>query len=204
LRALRKRLSEEQGVPPYVIFHDATLREMAERAPRTADQLATVSGVGAAKLERYGAAFLDVIGRTSGAAGGGASRGDPGAAGLFPPAAGERPDGTRAASGQDDELDTVERTRELLLEGYAPEAVAGMRNLKLRTIEGHMAELVRRGDLTLQEATGLDAEAAGEVERALESLPSEQHGRLKPLYQALGGRYPYGQLKCVLEALRRL
>ncbi len=66
LRVLRKRLSEEQGVPPYVIFHDATLREMAERAPRTADQLATVSGVGAAKLERYGAAFLEVVREVAG------------------------------------------------------------------------------------------------------------------------------------------
>jgi ATP-dependent DNA helicase RecQ len=61
LRARRKALAEEQGVPPYVIFHDATLKEMARLRPTTADQLLEVSGVGAAKLERYGAFFLEVI-----------------------------------------------------------------------------------------------------------------------------------------------
>lgn len=49
-------------MPPYVIFHDSSLREMAELKPATLAALAQVSGVGAAKLERYGEAFLDVIG----------------------------------------------------------------------------------------------------------------------------------------------
>jgi len=61
LRARRKALAEEQGVPPYVIFHDATLREMARLRPNSAEALLEVSGVGAAKLERYGAFFLEVI-----------------------------------------------------------------------------------------------------------------------------------------------
>ncbi len=61
LRARRKALAEEQGVPPYVIFHDATLQEMARSRPQSAAELLAVSGVGAAKLERYGAAFLEVL-----------------------------------------------------------------------------------------------------------------------------------------------
>ena len=61
LRALRKRLAKEQGVPPYVIFHDATLRQMALERPDGEAALSRVSGVGASKLERYGPAFLDVI-----------------------------------------------------------------------------------------------------------------------------------------------
>jgi ATP-dependent DNA helicase RecQ len=61
LRARRKALADEQGVPPYVIFHDATLMEMVRLRPTSADQLLDVSGVGAAKLERYGAFFLEVI-----------------------------------------------------------------------------------------------------------------------------------------------
>jgi ATP-dependent DNA helicase RecQ len=48
-------------VSPYVIFHDSTLREMAELKPTTLGALARVSGVGEAKLERYGAAFVEVI-----------------------------------------------------------------------------------------------------------------------------------------------
>ena len=48
-------------MPPYVIFHDRTLREMAELKPATLQALSRVSGVGEAKLERYGAAFVEVI-----------------------------------------------------------------------------------------------------------------------------------------------
>jgi len=61
LRALRKRLADAQGVPPYVIFHDATLREMAQLKPADARELLGLTGVGESKLERYGTAFLATI-----------------------------------------------------------------------------------------------------------------------------------------------
>ena len=61
LRACRKELADKQGVPPYVIFHDTTLFDMLERKPQTLDELAGVSGVGAAKLEKYGDIFLATI-----------------------------------------------------------------------------------------------------------------------------------------------
>ena len=61
LRACRKALADKQGVPPYVIFQDTTLFDMLERKPGTLDELAEVSGVGAAKLEKYGAIFLETI-----------------------------------------------------------------------------------------------------------------------------------------------
>ncbi|WP_152625209.1 DNA helicase RecQ [Cellvibrio sp. OA-2007] len=61
LRSCRKRLAEEQGVPPYVIFHDATLREMLEFRPLTTEQLRSITGVGESKLKRFGDDFLAVI-----------------------------------------------------------------------------------------------------------------------------------------------
>jgi ATP-dependent DNA helicase RecQ len=61
LRACRKRLAESHGVPPYVIFHDSTLREMLERRPLTERELLLINGVGDSKLERFGEAFLAVI-----------------------------------------------------------------------------------------------------------------------------------------------
>jgi len=61
LRACRKALADQHGVPPYVIFHDTTLFEMLERRPRTLDELARINGVGAAKLEKYGQAFLTAL-----------------------------------------------------------------------------------------------------------------------------------------------
>jgi ATP-dependent DNA helicase RecQ len=61
LRACRKMLADKQGVPPYVIFHDTTLFDMLERKPQTLAELAEISGVGAAKLEKYGHIFLETL-----------------------------------------------------------------------------------------------------------------------------------------------
>ncbi len=61
LRALRRTLANERGVPAYVIFNDATLLAMASSHPRTEDQLLAIPGVGPVKLERYGAAFLELL-----------------------------------------------------------------------------------------------------------------------------------------------
>ncbi len=61
LRAARRELAAQAGVPPYVVFHDSTLREIAARNPGTLDELAAVQGVGAAKLARYGDAMLRAL-----------------------------------------------------------------------------------------------------------------------------------------------
>ena len=61
LRALRRDLAHEAGVPPYVIFHDSTLRELAARRPRSDAELAHIGGIGTRKREVYGQAFLAVI-----------------------------------------------------------------------------------------------------------------------------------------------
>lgn len=61
LKNKRLKLAQEQGVPPYVIFHDSSLNEMHEKKPRTLAEFATISGVGQSKLQRYGEEFLKVI-----------------------------------------------------------------------------------------------------------------------------------------------
>ncbi|MEO7200639.1 MAG: DNA helicase RecQ [Dokdonella sp.] len=61
LRDTRTRLAKEQGVPPYVIFHDATLLAMLREHPQSLRELAGISGIGELKLERYGEAFVDVL-----------------------------------------------------------------------------------------------------------------------------------------------
>ncbi len=61
LRSTRKRIATEAGVPPYVVFPDATLLEMVQRRPTSAADLLDIHGVGQARLARYGEAFLDVL-----------------------------------------------------------------------------------------------------------------------------------------------
>ncbi|QHC26643.1 DNA helicase RecQ [Streptomyces sp. GS7] len=87
LRGWRGRTAKEQGVPAYVIFHDATLREIATVQPATTAELGTVSGVGESKLAKYGQQILDVLaGRDAGEA---AAEEVPAGAPAAPPAADE-------------------------------------------------------------------------------------------------------------------
>ena len=65
LKTLRLEVARERGVPPYVIFHDATLREMARLRPTSVSELLHVKGIGARKAEDLGDLFLDVIRRSA-------------------------------------------------------------------------------------------------------------------------------------------
>ena len=78
LKAWRLQQAREQGVPPYVVFHDRTLLEIAARLPRDREALGQVSGVGAAKLERYGQALLALLGSAPPATGAETEEGSPG------------------------------------------------------------------------------------------------------------------------------
>jgi ATP-dependent DNA helicase RecQ len=229
LREVRARLAREGGVPAYVIFHDATLRAMAETQPRDRSELARISGVGAAKLDRYGDAFLAALHAGSphgpaqdpwvGAAGplfGGAAAPEAGAADPAPAdadrerrhgegagAAGPHGEGAGAAAAvlaalDLEVLDSVEVSRDLLRAGFGAEVIAAVRGLKLRTVEDHLAEGVRRGDLSVEEATGLPVDEVRRIQAAAASVAAGGAGRLRPLYDALGGEVPYAVLKCVL------
>jgi ATP-dependent DNA helicase RecQ len=61
LREWRAGVAREHGVPAYVVFHDGTLLTIAQSRPRTLEALGQISGIGAAKLERYGAAVLQMV-----------------------------------------------------------------------------------------------------------------------------------------------
>ena len=63
LRECRKYLAEEHNVPPYLIFHDATLKEMLDIMPMSGPELLNITGVGDSKLEKYGADFIEIISR---------------------------------------------------------------------------------------------------------------------------------------------
>jgi len=61
LRTRRRDLAAAQNVPPYVIFHDATLLEIAHRKPRNLDEFLAIPGIGERKMKRYGGDFLEVL-----------------------------------------------------------------------------------------------------------------------------------------------
>jgi ATP-dependent DNA helicase RecQ len=131
LQRLRKHLADEQGVPPYVVFSNATLRSMSHKQPQTQPQLAEISGVGSRKLAQYGATFLAEIIEF---------REENGL-----PIAGREivdiqlPD-TTPNIGQ-----THLETMRLHQQGLTPRGIAESRDLRLGTVLGHLAELLEMG-----------------------------------------------------------
>jgi ATP-dependent DNA helicase RecQ len=67
LRAWRRQVAREHDVPAYTVFHDSTLYEIARRLPRSLEALAAISGIGSARLQRYGEVLLALIGEDAAA-----------------------------------------------------------------------------------------------------------------------------------------
>ena len=61
LVTLRRQIAQEANLPPYIIFHDTTLKDMVSKMPVDLDEMKEVSGVGESKLQKYGVRFVDVI-----------------------------------------------------------------------------------------------------------------------------------------------
>jgi ATP-dependent DNA helicase RecQ len=172
LKALRRTLADQQGVPAYVIFHDRTLQEMARLRPKRLDDLRLVSGVGEQKLKHYGEVFLKIINDHA-----------------LPDLLNNRLS------------DTVNATLYLHMQGYSLDVIATKRDLKPSTIYGHFAEAALAGLLDITTILPLDDTEYQTIVNAMELLDTGSSGKLKPVYEALEGAYDYDILKCVLAGL---
>ena len=169
LRELRREIADEQGVPPYVIFHDTTLQEMARRHPESLEQMRTIGGVGEKKLERYGDRFLALVR--------------------------DHPLPSLLSGGFSD---TVNDTLFLLQQGLGVEQIADRRGLTPATVYTHLGEAIGAGLLDAREVLPLDAVAYREIVQHLELLETCRERRLKPLFEALEGRHGYELLRCIV------
>jgi ATP-dependent DNA helicase RecQ len=172
LRELRLSIAQEQGVPPYIIFHDSTLMEMSSKRPTSRSEMQFISGVGERKLSLYGQQFLACI------------------------AEHQLPDllNNRLS-------DTVNETLFLYAAGKDAETIAQQRGLKLATVYGHFSEAIESGLLGVRDVLPLSDAQYNEIVTAIELLSVCEEGTLKPLYEALEGEYDYGSLKCVVTTV---
>jgi len=129
LQALRKRLADEQNVPPYIVFSNTSLREMTQRQPQTRAQFATITGVGDRKLSQYGDVFLAEIR---------AFRQEHNLTEAPPPAP-PRPTPAPAMT------DTRQYTLELYQQGLTLAEMAEHRGYRTGTIASHLADLIEMG-----------------------------------------------------------
>jgi ATP-dependent DNA helicase RecQ len=140
LREHRKALASEQGIPAYMIFHDATIAEMTERQPQTLEQLGRISGIGEKKLDNYGQGFLDVILANAGNSG----------------------------DQNDDINDTAANSIMLLKQGNTAEDIASKRKLSINTIYSHLCQGISNGELALSDVITLDDKQIKEILFAFE------------------------------------
>ncbi|GAA4465720.1 DNA helicase RecQ [Nibrella saemangeumensis] len=172
LKALRKKIADEQNVPPYVVFTDSTLEDMAKQRPTTPDKLRNVSGVGERKLELFGKRFLsEIVQYVTG----------------------------RAKDGNSLRGSTQLLTLELYNRGMSMEEIAAERNLTVGSIAGHLVQLAKAGYNIDLEALVSDFERT-EIEAAIRRVGITE-GRLKPIYDHLNGRYDYGKIQVVVGLL---
>ena len=132
LRALRKIMADERGVPPYIIFHDTVLREMATVFPLSPESFGRINGVGARKQADLGGQFLEVIlpyARAKGLSDRTAN----------PPIGERRVRATRPGA-------TIYETKKLLQEGLSVAEMSERRGLACSTITGHLERLVMGGE----------------------------------------------------------
>lgn len=174
LRAKRKMLADAQDVPPYVIFHDATLMAMLEAKPTNRREMSLLSGIGERKLELYADEFLAVIAEF-------VDMNKNGPIGLS---------------------DTMAESVALFRLGYNVKQIAQQRELQETTIYGHLAQSLEQGMLVLTDVVELPVQEIRCIEEAIISLPEEQRNALKPVYELFGGQYSYGILRCVRAALQ--
>ena len=208
LRAARKRRAEADGVPPYVVFSDRSLREMAQRKPSTSEELLNITGVGRHKLEMYGHNFLEVIGdylrehpeerpSPESPAGLGSQKGARIRQRKSPPKA--RPE--TAGREQAPEMAKPrgrggpEPTGELLHQGLGLDEAAEIRGLVRSTIIHHLEQLVLAGE-EFPSARFIDDRRLAEIGRTFEAIYGQEDWvRLKPVVEASNSEISYDEAR---------
>ena len=175
LRARRLELAQKQGVPPYVIFHDAVLMQMVERRPHTLAQFSRLDGVGARKLEQYGQDFLDALHAFDSVR--------------------DRP--------VDESGETVVETLSLVHGGLDVDAIAERRGLASSTIWGHVAKLVGSGELELPEVVDLQADELERIRDVLIDCGVDARFAVRTVHDRLERAYSWGLLRCIAADLAR-
>ncbi|WP_164667516.1 DNA helicase RecQ [Virgibacillus doumboii] len=183
LRELRKKMADERDVPPYVLFSDATLKELSRYFPVTKEDMLTIKGVGERKFEQYGEAFLEVIKEWRA----------------------ENPDVRQAVriadsspaprkKKQEDERPSHVISYTMFQSGKSIKDIAVIRDFSKRTIEGHIFKAFKDGYPIAWEIF-FNEEEEGVVLKAREEIDEP---KLKPLREALPEEYDYTKIKAVL------
>jgi len=171
LKQLRKSLADEQGLPPYVVFHDATLMQMAEQRPQSLQQMQFISGVGERKLAQYGRAFLDVV-----------------TAHPLP---------NTVSSEYSDEVNQMLIG---LAQGEDLDAIAQQQKVAMDVIYQQLASVAASNELDLLQLLPISTDDFQLIQQALTTCNDEPGGRVRAACKLLDEQFSKALIQCVAAA----
>lgn len=187
LKKVRTEFAREENVPPYVIFSDATLVEMATYLPHNSAEMRKISGVGDLKLEKYGADFISEI-RSYCEINDLESRIE-----LKSPKREPKKRTKRDTSGKD----TYQYSLEMFQEGFSVAEIAKVREMTRSTIETHLVRFITSGEIRLSEL--VPEYKIETIKKAIDRY--RDVGALSPIKESLGEDYSYGEIRAVLATM---
>lgn len=182
LSNLRKELSHEYNVPPFIIFTDVTLKQMSTAYPTSEEEMLDIEGVGKYKIERYGKEFIEVIKKY-------VLENN-----ITPPSHKKAITKTSTNKTKKEKADTKMLTYDLYLEGKTIEEIAKIRELTRQTIETHLLKCYEL-DMNINLEKDIQTQYKTEILDAIHSFGSE---KLKPIKDALPSKVSYMDIKYYL------
>lgn len=187
LKTVRTAFARDENVPPYVIFSDATLVEMATFLPLDSDEMSRISGVGELKLQKYGADFLSVIRHYC------AEKGLDSRIDLKTPKREKKQRAKRNEKGQN----TYQISLEMFLAGMDVGAIARTRGVTQSTVENHLVRFIPTGEIGLEDL--VPDYKINEIRDAIEKF--RDVGAISPIKEHLGENFTYGEIRAVLATM---
>ena len=175
LREWRRLLAREQGLPAYVVMHDATLEEICRIRPSSISQLRTITGIGERKAESIGALVLRALEQYR---------------------TGARASQLHASASP------MQETLELLKNGKSPDEIAAIRGRQISTVMNTIAALIETGELEFSPAW-LSPQKQSVIEAACERLQMREYRELKQLKEILPPDITYSEIRLVVARFRR-
>ncbi len=176
LRALRKTIADAKDIPPFIVFSDATLSDMAQKKPISKLQMLNVSGVGEQKYAQFGEVFIQEI--------------------MAFARENNEPNKTRAMTGM-----TYLETLDLYKTGKTPAEIAKQRGMTESTIVGHLAKMYEEGHPIDLERIITKIEI-DRIIAAAKAIKYEKGTAIKPLFEAMDGTFDYHKIRLALLASR--
>lgn len=172
LRVLRKQIADEKNIPPFVVFSDATLSDMAQKKPLNQFEMFNVSGVGEQKYRQFGEVFLKEI------------------RDFLKTVA-------KSSAVSTKNSDTIQTTYQLYKEGFSVEEIAEQRKLNPATIFSHLSKLYEEGE-EINISAFLSQAEFKEIIQAAKAMNIKNGDPVKPLFEAMDAKFEYHKIRIAL------